>query len=182
MKAKWIVTAGLALSGVLLVGCETTTPPGVERGPDGTVAYNVLIEASEPGARIEVNREFMGNTPLNVKVYGDKDGTFHNFGSYEFIFQAFPLVTNQFVQTRVYRTGGILMPEDHIPQRIYFDMNQNTPAYPAYPPPDYYGAPYYGPPAYYGPSFDFFFGGHGYHRYGGHYGGHHSHGLHGHRR
>jgi len=54
MKQKFIlIAAGLAAVG-LLAGCETI-PPGVERGPHGTMAYDVLIEASEPGARIEAN-------------------------------------------------------------------------------------------------------------------------------
>src|SRR5690242_1022980 len=88
----------------LLVGCASP-PPGVELGPHGTIAYDVLVEASEPGARIDVNQDYVGNTPLHLKIFGDKDGTFHDFGSYFYVVQAFPLVTNQFVQTRAYRTG-----------------------------------------------------------------------------
>src|SRR6266571_345943 len=140
MKTRLTVAAGLAILG-LLTGCDTI-PPGAERGPHGTMAYNVLIEASEPGVRIEANRQFIGTTPVTLKIFGDPDGTFHDFGSYYYIIQAFPLRTNQFLQTAVFRTGRWFTPEDRIPRKIYFDMNQPPPAYPApYGSPEYYGPP-----------------------------------------
>ena len=150
---------------MLLAGCETT-PPGAERGPQGTIAYDVLIEASPPGARIEANGQIVGSTPLHLKIYGNKDGTFHNFGAPYYAIQALPVVTNQFAQTRVFRTGHHDRPEDYIPNHLYFDMNQNPPQYvvppgypyPAYGPPVYYYPPYYYPPYYYGPGFRFYFG------------------------
>lgn len=163
MNAKTICGAGLAAA--LLAGCGTPIPPGAERGPDGTMAYDVLVEASPPGARIEANGQNLGATPVHLKIFGDPDGTFHDFGSYYYVVQAFPLATNQFVQTRWFWTGHLLTPEDHIPQRIYFEMNQPTsapygaPVY-GYPPAVYYGPPtyYYGPPYYYGPEFRFYVG------------------------
>lgn len=149
----------------LLAGCQTL-PPGAERGPDGTMAYNVAIESSEPGVRIEANNQYIGTTPLTLKIFGDTDGTFHDFGSPEYIVQALPLSTNQFTQTAVFRTGHLFEGEDRIPTRIFFDMNQPPrpqPNYaPGYPPP-YYGG-YYGPgPYYYGPGIRFYFGGGPYH-------------------
>jgi hypothetical protein len=158
MKTKLFLIEGLA-GALLLAGCGTPIPPGAERGPDGTMAYDVLIEASEPGARIEVNGANIGETPVHLKVFGDPDGTFHDFGSFSYIVRAFPVTTNQYEQTRVFATGHLLTPEDHIPQRIFFDMNQQQPVYPtpAYnygaPPPYYYGSPYY-----YGPSVRFYIG------------------------
>ena len=179
MRSIVVSVVGL-LAVALFTGCETPVPPGVERGPSGTVAYDVLIEASEPGARIEANGEVVGNTPVTLKIFGDRDGTFHNFGSYEYIIRALPVVTNQFAQMRVYRTGDIFMPEDRIPQRIHFDMNVNTPVYQTapsvyYAPPYYapYPYPYYRP--YYGPSFYFYSSPYYY----GH--GHHGHSAHRHR-
>src|SRR6266576_6939128 len=128
MKTNLVLTSGLALLTGLLAGCETAPlPTNVERGPNGTIAYDCLIEASEPGAKIEANGELVGNTPMHLKIFGDKDGTFHNFGSYEFVIRALPVTTNQYPQVRIYRTGGIFLPEDHIPRQIYFGMNQNTP-------------------------------------------------------
>jgi len=152
----------LFLSGVaamgLLVGCQSI-PPGAERGPDGTMAYLVQIEASEPGVRIEANSQYIGTTPLTLKIFGDPDGTFHDFGSYYYIIQAFPLRTNQFVQTATFRTGHLLTPEDRIPRQIYFDMNK-PPPYPSEGP--VYGPGYYGPPVYVGPRI--YFGPPVYHR------------------
>lgn len=159
MKTGMLLVIGLAAIG-LLAGCEST-PPGVERGPHGTIAYDVAIESFPPGARIEANGQIIGNAPLHLKIFGDKDGTFHDFGSYYYLIRALPVATNQFVQTRVFRTGRMFTPEDHIPQRIDFDMSQPNPypyagpgyEYPAYPPPYYYA-----PPVYVEPGIQFYFG------------------------
>lgn len=170
MKVWSVGFSAAGLAGLLvLTGCETT-PPGVERGPSGTIAYDVLVEASPPGAHIEANGQIVGDAPLHLKIFGDKDGTFHDFGSYYYIVRGLPVTTNQFVQTQIFHTGRWFSPEDHVPSRIYFDMNQNTstapggPVYvvPGYPPPVYYGPPYYGP------SFRFYFGP-GYYHYGHHW-------------
>src|SRR5947209_20420530 len=150
MRRKWVLGATLAAA-VILVGCQTV-PSGAERGPHGTMAYDVLIEASLPGARIQANGEDVGETPVHLKIFGDPDGTFHDFGSYYYIVKALPLTTNQFVQTRVFHTGHMMSPEDRVPQRIYFDMNQPHVTPPAGPPAYVYPGygPYYGPPVYYG--------------------------------
>jgi hypothetical protein len=160
MKTSLSYLSGLAAVAVL-TGCQSI-PPDAERGPNGTMAYNVEIEASPPGARIEVNNEVIGEAPLTLKIFGDPDGTFHDFGSFEYVVRALPVATNQFTQTRIFRTGHMMTPEDRIPRRIYFDMNQNTP-------PPMYGRPYYddggyyyGPPVVVGPRF--YFGPGYYHR------------------
>lgn len=165
MKAKAVCASGFAVA--LLAGCGTPIPPGAERGPDGTMAYDVLVEASPPGARIEANGEIVGEAPLHIKIFGDPDGTFHDFGSYYYEVRALPIATNQYPQVRLFRTGHLLTPEDHVPRRIYFDLNQppqtyapyGAPVY-GYPPPAYYGPPpyYYGPPYFYGPEFRFYVG------------------------
>src|ERR1043166_9165832 len=139
------------VAAVFLAGCQTI-PPGAERGPDGTMAYAVLVGASEPGARIEANGQDVGNTPLHLKIFGDPDGTFHDFGSPYYVVRALPLTTNQFEQVRFLGTGHWFGPEDRIPQRLYFDMNQPTRVYAPYGPPDYW-YPYSGPPVYYGPPY-----------------------------
>jgi hypothetical protein len=159
--------AVLSAAAVYVVGCKTAPPPGVERGPHGTIAYEVLVEASPPGAHVEANGQVVGDAPIRLKIYGDKDGTFHDFGSYYYVIRGLPLTNNQFVQTVVFRTGRWFSPEDQIPQRVYLDMNQNTtppagPIYlaPGYPPPFYYGPP----PYYYGPRYHFYFGPGGYYQ------------------
>lgn len=165
--------AVLACALVFIAGCATPLPPGAERGPNGTIAYDVLVEASQPGARIEANGESIGNTPVHIKIFGDPDGTFHDFGSEVYEVRALPVSTNQFAQQRFFQTGHFLSPQDRIPQRIYFDMNQPPPRYEpgyAYPPPAYYGPPgyYYGPgPYFYGPSFRFDVGPRHYRSWGG---------------
>src|SRR5256885_6333219 len=103
------------------------------------MAYFVPVESSEPGVRIEANGQEVGVTPLTLKIFGDPDGTFHDFGSYEYVVQALPTKTNQYPQTAVFRTGHMFSGEDYIPKRIYFDMNRPPPAY---------GAPGYVSPGY----------------------------------
>ena len=169
MKTRAFLAASLAAAAGILAGCQTPLPPGAEPGPHGTMAYDVLIEASAPGARIEANGESIGNTPVHLKIFGDRDGTFHDFGSYYYIIQALPLVTNQFQQIKVFGTGRNFSHEDYIPKQIYFDMNRSAPP-PAfnYPPPAYYYGPpayYYGWPYYYGPSFRFYWGAPYWHRW-----------------
>ena len=105
MRTKWTLVAGLAAA-VVLVGCQTI-PPGAERGPHNTMAYNVLVDASPPGARIEVNGQDVGQAPVNIKIFGDPDGTFHDFGSYYYVIRAFPNATNQYPQVRLFRTGHL---------------------------------------------------------------------------
>lgn len=134
------------------------------------MAYNVLVDASAPGARINVNGQDVGNTPVHIKVFGDPDGTFHDFGSPYFMISAAAISTNQFPQVRYFGTGYMFGPEDRVPDRVYFEMSQ-PPVAPPYPPaqPYYYGPPpyYYGP--YYGPTIRIYGGGGYYHHYHGHW-------------
>ena len=172
MKRNISLTVGL--TGIaLLMGCEST-PPGVEKGPHGTIAYDVTVEASPPGARIEAEGNNVGTTPCHIKIFGDKDGTFHDFGSFTYIVRAYPITSSQFPHIRVFGTGKNFTHEDRVPTSIYFDMNQPpaNPAYqqgpppgqgpPAYPPayaaPPYYGYPYGYPYPYWGPGVQFYFG------------------------
>jgi hypothetical protein len=107
----------------------------------------------------------VGNTPVHLKIFADPDGTFHDFGSPYYEIKALPLSTNQFEQARYFGTGQWFGPEDRVPERVYFDMNQKAATYaPAAGPSGYwypyYGPPYYyyGSPYYYGPSFRVYVG------------------------
>jgi hypothetical protein len=160
MKRLLNFAVTLAAAG-LLAGCQSI-PPGAERGPHHTMAYDVLIDATVPGARIVANGREIGNTPLHLKIFGDPDGTFHDFGSYYYVIKAYPLTTNQFAQVAYFRTGRNWTGQDYIPSRIDFEMNLPPPPPPAYeyPPPPYYwppyhyGWPYYGwPYGYWGPNY-----------------------------
>ena len=106
-----------------LVGCSTTEKAGVEKGPHGTIAYTIAIEANEPGAKIEVNHKMLGTAPLTVKVFGDKDGTFHNFGDDEYVVRGYPPRQDQYPQTKIFKTGAFGIKDDKIPQKIYFDFS-----------------------------------------------------------
>ena len=97
-----------------------------ERGPGGTIAYMVKIESSEPGARVEVNDDVIGKTPVDLRVWGDMDGTFHNFGSSDFVIRVIPAREGQSPQTKVFRTGGWFGQEDRIPSRLFFDLDQKN--------------------------------------------------------
>ena len=59
MKARLILSLCLAAIAAF-VGCATSesTAQKPERGPDGTIAYMVPIETSEPDVRIEVNGDY----------------------------------------------------------------------------------------------------------------------------
>ena len=109
------------LAAVVLIGCASTGNHP-EKGPDGTIAYLIDVESTEPGARIEVNNEDIGKIPLTLKVFGDKDGTFHNFGSFDYKVTAYPVRAGQQPQTKVFKTGGWFTSEDRIPKKLFFDF------------------------------------------------------------
>ena len=127
--------AGLVV--VFSAGC-VSPPPGAEPGgPQNTYAYQVLVDASPPGARIEVNGRIAGPAPITLKFFGDINRKFYDFGFENYVIRALPVATNQFVQTRVFRTGT-----DLIPPRIDFAMNQPGAAYvPLVPPAPVYLSP-----------------------------------------
>lgn len=120
MKLLAFTSASIALA-AFLAGCSTKAPQA-SVAPAGTVPYDILITANGSGARVTVNGEDMGNTPLHLKVYGDRDGSFHDYGSYSFLVSAHPLTSDQFVQTRVFATNRNTAGGDAIPQAIQFDM------------------------------------------------------------
>ena len=155
---KVLVTVAAAIGAVIgLTGCQTL-PPGAEPGPNGTMAYDVLVDATTPGAQIVANGQSIGTTPVHLKIFGDPDGTFHDFGNPWYEVQALPVGTNQFQQTRYFGTGHLFGPEDRIPHEIYFDMNHAPSTYAPQGPPGYYGYPYGPPSYYYGPPYPFYWG------------------------
>lgn len=105
-------------------GCQTASPD--QRGPDRTVAYYINVDSSVPGVAIETNTVIAGKTPLALKVFGDVTGGFHNFGSTEFVIRAIAPSTNEFTQTKSFRTGKNSPPGDRIPGIIFFDMSRPT--------------------------------------------------------
>src|SRR5262245_25996625 len=114
------LTPTLAASALIaFTGCATSSDAGStgqkpERGPGGTIAYLVEVESSEPGVRVEANNEDVGKTPFTLKIFGDKDGTFHNFGKYDYTVTGYPVRAGQQPQTKKFGTGGWFTPEDKI--------------------------------------------------------------------
>lgn len=96
-----------------------------EKGRDGTIAYYINIESSAP-ARIEIDNDFIGRSPLKYKVFGDRDGTFHNWGAYEVTIRAIPdpPADGLSPQAKIFRTGGWFSQEDRVPSHLYFDLRQ----------------------------------------------------------
>jgi hypothetical protein len=115
------------LTALTLTGCATSNKPGVERGLHGTIAYSISIEASEPGTKIEVNHQMVGVAPLTVKVFGDKDGTFHNFGSDEYLIRGYPPKQEMYPQTKIFKTGAFGIKDDRIPEKVFFDFSATPP-------------------------------------------------------
>ena len=124
MKKSRVKAYLLAATLTIMAGCAGTSSSKPERGPNGTIAYMVKIESSEPGARVEVNDDVIGKTPVDLRVWGDKDGTFHNFGTRDFIIRVIPTREGQSPQTKVFRTGGWFGQEDRIPTHLFFDLDQ----------------------------------------------------------
>jgi hypothetical protein len=120
-------TCSAATLALLLISCATSGPKS-EKGPNGTIAYSVDVDASDKGARGEVDNENLGNVPTVWKVFGDKDGTFHSFGNFEHKMTAYPISVGLQPQTKSFKTGQLFSGEDRISKKIYFDFEQPTPA------------------------------------------------------
>jgi hypothetical protein len=154
MKTNWLLAASLAVAG-LLDGCSTAPPPYKAPMPQPTAAFDVLIEASPPGARIEADGTDRGTTPVHLKIIGDTNRLFRDFGSANYVIRAYPVATNQYAQTRVYYTGKDIQIRDRIPEHIYLDMNVPptiySPTASSYQYPYYYPYVYPYPFAYYYP-------------------------------
>src|ERR1051326_485998 len=111
---------------LIITGCAAPNGPQPEKGPQGTVAYNIPVESNPSGAKVEVNYKLAGVTPLTIKIFGDRDGTFHNFGSDEFIIRAYPPNGGTFPQTKIFKTGAFGVKDDKVPERIAFDFTTDT--------------------------------------------------------
>ena len=92
MKSRVLMLTAVAALIGFGTGCQTPIPPGAEVGPDRTIAYDMLVETSEPGTVIEANGEYMGKAPIHLKIFGNIKGTFHDFGSDFFVVRALPAI------------------------------------------------------------------------------------------
>jgi hypothetical protein len=81
--------------------------------------YEVEIISGPPGAKIEINNEYVGETPV-TKVW---NGRYSEYDSYTVT--AYPKQAGQYVQTKSIRfeSSGELYCQVTLPKKIYFDMN-----------------------------------------------------------
>ena len=119
MKLPSPLSFSVLVALALAAGCAST-PAG---HPSGTIPFEVLVETSDPGSRIELDGEYVGVSPLKVTVWGDRDGTFHGGGDGHTVFKAYPVKPGQFVQTKSFLNGAqqfMFGQEDRVPKRLFF--------------------------------------------------------------
>lgn len=103
----------LFIMAVLVSGCAGLNSYAVNPYTN-TIQYNeyqVQIISNPPGAKIEVNNDYIGEAPLIWHAHGSQ-------GMLGYItIKANPIYPRQFVQTK------ILPGNSPLPRTIYFDMN-----------------------------------------------------------
>ncbi len=101
------------LASLALVGCATMSPNTYVMDYNGYTYYQYKVEiiSNPPGAKIEINNDYVGDAPITRTVNG-------NWGMLaDTIIRAIPTQPGQFVQTK-YLPGT-----QPFPSRIYFDMS-----------------------------------------------------------
>lgn len=101
-----------AIVSLMLSGCVTTS---TESSKPSTVAVEIISEP--PGARIEINNDYIGDAPLTVNIPQNSNGEFTRNTT----IAAMPIRSGNYVQMKRFYVYGS-MPSDPIPKRIFFDM------------------------------------------------------------
>ncbi len=100
---------------LIVSGCATPTKPNsVTSGFYGGFdykQYKVQIISEPPGAKIEIDNDYVGTTPL-TQVLDGHVGMFTTS-----VIKAYPIEQGQYVQTK------IIYGNQHMPRKIYFNMN-----------------------------------------------------------
>ncbi len=122
----------ITLVGLLFMSCAIFFISGCMTLPNSDSAihpYQVNIVTDPPGARIEINKNYAGDSPLTVNVLGHPNGTFF----YTTHIVAYPIYSGQCVQYKRFSEtmciSGIgcsvdsIGRGDPIPQTIFFDMH-----------------------------------------------------------
>jgi hypothetical protein len=90
--------------------------------------FQIAIDSEPRGARIEVNREYIGETPLTYTVAGNGDRSFN--GSWvqgpmiEFVATPPFAATNLYVHKKSFRPSAFFQQGDHIPEKMLFDLRR----------------------------------------------------------
>ena len=118
-------TFAFIFAAAALVGCSTTKPKAEQENKE-LAGFYLRVESSEPGATVETNSVYAGKTPLVLKILGDKDGTFHDFGTPQYVVHVLPVNANYFPQTQVFNAGTKTSPGSRIPTLLFFDMSRKN--------------------------------------------------------
>jgi hypothetical protein len=90
--------------------------------------FTVQIDSDPRGARIEVNNDYVGETPTAYKISGNGDRSFNGNwvqGSMiEFVATPPPGRTNLFVVRKTFRPSAFFQQGDHIPEKMFFDLTR----------------------------------------------------------
>jgi hypothetical protein len=105
------------------VGCSQQDgkgEPKVEKRQRCNGFYDVAVVSDPPGARIEVNDDYVGDAPITIKMKGDS----HERVEQRYIIRALPMQAGQYVQTKDfwYNPYG-KKSNPPVPSRILFQMN-----------------------------------------------------------
>jgi hypothetical protein len=82
----------------------------------------VEVISEPPGARIEVNGDFVGCAPTTIELLGESDGKVEM----DYAIRAYPPGPEYYPQVKLFmkRVSG---DSDRIPKRVYFDMRVRQP-------------------------------------------------------
>jgi hypothetical protein len=96
-------------------------------GCAGLPKFTTAIDSDPQGARIDVNGDYIGMTPVSYAVQGNADRSFN--GAWvqggNIVFTATPPYdqTNLYVQKKSFSPSAFFKQGDHIPERMFFDMH-----------------------------------------------------------
>jgi hypothetical protein len=99
------------------VRASPPTPPPTPPQPQFRYT-DMRVISQPPGARIELNNGYMGETPLSIKVPCSPDGRFLEM----VIVRALPTIEGHYSQTKVFSGGYTMIRNDQVPATIFFDM------------------------------------------------------------
>ena len=108
--------------GSIVGGCETYDMGYSSYTPASyTRTYTTKVISIPPGARIELDNDYIGDAPLEIQWEGwSINGLFHK----DHTVKALPIYEGQYVQSKFFR-GGLTFrgTRDPVPKTILFDMN-----------------------------------------------------------
>jgi hypothetical protein len=105
-KLLWLLPVGVGLG----TGCAFDHHKDVE------------IISEPPGARIEVNGDFVGCAPTTIKLLGESNGEVEM----DYTIRAFPPGPEYYPQAKLFLRRPSAQ-SDRVPKRIYFDMRVRQP-------------------------------------------------------